>query len=384
MEKYKKISSSYAPIFYAFLISSLSFCGYSSVNILFYISMGCFFIHVIINSEKYNFPIEFILLAIVLSYFSMTLLWSSYSNNFLKYIKYSIYIITFIYISSCLYKINSRLFLHCLLIASTLSSIIALWHINNLSQISEVRLASPYGPENVIDFAGYSGIGFLVGLYFTLNSNVKMTIFYASIASISLAACILTQSRGPILYVVICSLFLIRKKNIKSALTLAIVISIIILGLSVMHLFNPADLVSRFSSINTELNGTQGFRGAIWKFAILKSLTMPFFGHGILTPLNYLTPQNIYFTTTHSTYIGALYTGGIVGLILFIMLCIKVFSLGIKFFKKDPLPMVLFIYALLHISTQWRFLIMNSDAPWFIFWMPLALILSTVVMRGKA
>lgn len=369
----KDKESYYLPTLLLFITGSFIFCGYSSINALFYITIIAFIIKLTHQKTVDTISTGIIFVIFTLLYFSMTLLWSSYSGDFIKYIRYSLCIISFIYIMSYTYQRNRILLLNCILIASTLSSLVAIFSINNLSSISIIRLPSPYGPENVIDFAGYCAIGFIIGLYLTLGSKkIEFIALYSCLSIINLAACLLTQSRGPILYMTICSLLLMRKKNIKITLFLFSAIIALVISLSMTNIINLGELASRFLSLNTELNGSQGYRGAIWEFSLSKIIESPFFGHGILTPLNYLTPSNTLFTTTHNVYIGSLFTGGVVGFSFFIIMCATTLKSGIKIYKDDPLPVVLFLYALMHISSQWKFLIMSPDAPWFIFWMPLA------------
>ncbi|MGL5008097.1 MAG: O-antigen ligase family protein [Plesiomonas sp.] len=367
----------------AFIIFSFTFCNYPAINAMFYIS-AIFFVFSKVDLKKTLFSKESILIAITLLYFTITLLWSAYSYDFMKYMRYSICILIFILILHTLYHKNRIFLLYSILIASTISSLVALFSISHFSQLSTIRLPAPYGPENVIDFAGYCSIGFLVSTYLLLQSKSKSSFLtYIFIALINLAACLLTQSRGPILYTAICSLFLIRKNNLKNAGKFILCLMTLAIIVHTANIINLSTLISRFLAINTEINGTEGFRGAIWKFALNRAFSSPIIGHGILTPLNYPSPSGIFFTTTHSVYFGSFFTGGLIGLLLFLSMCGFILFNSIKNYTQDSLALALFSFALLHISSQWKFLIMSPDAPWFIFWMPLALSLSQITSRRK-
>jgi O-antigen ligase len=202
-------------------------------------------------------------------------------------------------------------------------------------------------------------------LYYNVISKSKSwtKLIYTLIFISALTIVILTQSRGPILGLIIA--FLIGSILSKNKLALCL-ISSILAGVGVLtHLGND------FLQNLIVVRGT-AYRPVIWKCALLKVKENIFFGHGIFEKLNCVLTPNITITRAHNLYISTLLYGGLVGLFLIISLTIKAgwqawfYSL----FEKNYLYLVWIIYGTICVFTGYDQVIYRPHPVYIFFWLP--------------
>ncbi|MRG05332.1 O-antigen ligase domain-containing protein [Klebsiella oxytoca] len=251
-------------------------------------------------------------------------------------------------------------------------TVLSIWTmVIDFTLVLKERLVSPDnpGPTNVIDLAGYCGIGVLICAMLLKEKGSHL--LYVPMA-IMLVMLFLTQSRGPIIALLVafvCTLHLhvFTRRNILIVAALAM-----ILGL--LFFFTPTGdlLLARFEELGTQ----SGLRISIWHHTIEEVASQPWLGRGFDYELNFTNYSGEHITTTHSVYLGALLKGGIIGLAL--LLAVIAGGLWQAWRKQQDgrYGLAIFIYALIFMASQGMFIISNPRETWPLFWLPLGIALS--------
>jgi O-antigen ligase len=129
---------------------------------------------------------------------------------------------------------------------------------------------------------------------------------------IMLVMLLLTQSRGPIIALVLavgCTLHLhvFTRRNLLIAAALAVLVALLLVMTPVGDM-----LLARFEELGTQ----SGLRLSIWHHTLSEMASQPWLGRGFSYELDFINYSGEHITTTHSVYMGALLKGGIVGLLL--------------------------------------------------------------------
>lgn len=348
------------------------------INNLYHISFGLLLLSLFVDKQLRQELIEnkpllkgIIAMGAFLFYFSLSNLWSSNPENITSTLKHSFYIIGFVILFS---QINKKLAYSVLFASIVILCLLNFWFVDK-THIFTNRTANGFfaAPDNVIDLAGYFGLGIFFGLL--LIRETGKHIFYIPI-SILFIAMLLTQSRGPVLALIVaCMPLLLRfqKSHARHALV-AVVILIIIAILGYFTHYND-QLISRF------LNAyKQSFiRFGIWEQAINLSLQKPWFGWGFDKQLSFINSIKQHIHTTHSIYFSALLKGGFIGLFtLLTMIGYGLYRAKLHFKGGQAIEASLILFSLMFFLTQGMFIIGNPDIYWVNFWLPFAVILTSV------
>ena len=161
---------------------------------------------------------------------------------------------------------------------------------------------------------------------------------------IMLVMLLLTQSRGPIIALVLavgCTLHLhvFTRRNLLIAAALAVLVALLLVMTPVGDM-----LLARFEELGTQ----SGLRLSIWHHTLSEMASQPWLGRGFSYELDFINYSGEHITTTHSVYMGALLKGGIVGLLL------------------------LYVYH------------QQSPETWVLFWLPLGIALSKGLAEKRA
>ena len=190
--------------------------------------------------------------------------------------------------------------------------------------------------------------------------------------AIMLVMLFLTQSRGPIIALLVafvCTLHLhvFTRRNLLIVAALALV-------LGALFFFTPTGdlLLARFEELGTQ----SGLRLSIWRHTLQEVASQPWLGRGFDYELNFTNYSGEHITTTHSVYLGALLKGGIIGLAL--LLAVIAGGLWQAWRKQQDgrYGLAIFIYALIFMASQGMFIISNPRESWPLFWLPLGIALS--------
>lgn len=135
-------------------------------------------------------------------------------------------------------------------------------------------------------------------------------------------------------------------------------------------------LLTRFEEMYTQ----SSLRLSIWRHIFELVGQSPYFGYGFNYELSFTNYSGEYIRTTHSLYWGALLKGGIVGLALLMAVLSYSALLALRRMRDGMrLEAALFIFILLFYTSQGMFVVGNPSESWYLFWFPLAVIMTTRV-----
>jgi len=381
LNKTSRLEKTYIYFFVTFVFFSAIFCNVSKINLLFHASLIIFIATLLLSKESrcdflhdYVFIKSLILPFLFLFYFALSNLWSEAPGNITSTIKHMFYLVVFM----CIYRQANKFgykkhIMGAVFFGMSALSILTLIMVDKTYILSS-RLGNgfPWAPDNVIDLAGYMAIGVFCGIIYIRETGNRWLYLLFPILLISL---VLTQSRGPFIAFTAAFAFLFTvspsytKKNIfYGVAVLLFIISLIYFT----HFFD--NLIWRL-----ENSYKQSFiRFGIWKHALEVSLERPVWGWGYDKSLSFTNSVGEKITTTHTIYLSSLLKGGIVGFLLLISLI----GYGILQIKKhlqaqQKAEVSIFIFSLIYYMTQGMFIIGNPQEYWFLFWLPLAVILCT-------
>ncbi|TCL05562.1 O-antigen ligase family protein [Sodalis ligni] len=364
-----------------FLLLSAIFCGYTKVNNIYHLSLILLGITLFTDNKKLirlfledtAFRRGLTITAVFLMYFCLSTFWSDNPRDFISAITHSLYLLGFLFIyrQACLNGKKTGILLFAL--AGIMILLLLTFYCVDKKSILTNRLMVSFfaAPSNVIDLAGYFCIGIFLCLIIIRDTNNKW--FYLPIPFLFIGV-ILTQSRGPLLSFVVSLLpLLLMKPAIRKQHIVIFLIFIIMLASFIVMMNFEYILFNRF-----ETAYQQSFiRVGIWAHTLDMVQIHPFFGWGFNKELHFLNSLNAPVKTTHSLYLSTLLKGGIAGLFLLG----GVLSYGLYMAKKhladrQGFEAALFLFMIFFFTTQGMFIISNPGVTWYLFWFPLAVILS--------
>jgi O-antigen ligase len=379
--KYSRLEKSYVFLFIGFTFFSAIFCNISKVNLLFHASVVLFVITMIVSHyarnkliEDANFLKSLILPGIFLLYFSLTNLWSDNPGNIISTLKHALYLMAFI----CLYRQAEILgyknhIMAAVFFGMTILSILTLLIVDK-THLSYSRLSDGFrwAPDNVIDLGGYMAIGVFCGLIYIRESGKTWLYLFFPVLLTSL---LLTQSRGPLVALAAAFILLFLKNPRYSRKHIVYGFAIIIIIALIVH-------ISGFTQILINRLGNsyqQSFvRFGIWQHAIEIAKEKPILGWGYDKSLVFVNSIGQNITTTHTIYLSSFLKGGIIGFILLMsVIGCGLSKVGRHLKANHKTEVAIFIFSLIYYMTQGMFIIGNPQEFWFLFWFPLAVILST-------
>ncbi|WP_437889121.1 O-antigen ligase family protein [Phytobacter sp. V91] len=381
----KHANTAYPVIFYLFLFFSAIFCISTRANNLFHLTLILF---VLSLSHRHNLNLllqnsrgkglTFLAIIIFALYFAMSNLWSGSPTTFTSTLTHGTYLLFYVLIMSTLLENTKSRHIALFSVVAGICVLSLYTMATDTSQIMELRTlsASNPGPTNVIDLAGYCGVGILIAGM--LMQEQKQPLYWIPIV-ILLVMMVLTQSRGPMISLAIAFLFTLHSRLLTTRnISICAIIAVIFAGL---FIFTPVGdlLLARFEALGTQ----SGLRLSIWQHTLQEVSSHWWLGRGFTFDLDFLNYSGEHITTTHSVYLGTLLKGGIVGLFTFIIVivCGLVFAIR-KHFKDKRFESALFIYALIFISSQGMFIISNPRESWILFWLPLAIVISNSLPKN--
>ena len=380
-----RVEKSYAFIFIAFIFLSSIFCNTSKVNLLFHISLILFIGTLILSHESRKrfindrvFLKGLIFPFLFLMYFSLSNLWSNNPGNISSTLKHSLYLLTFICLYRQLDKFGYKKYvMGAVFIGMTFLSILTLIMVDK-THLTTNRLgaAFPWAPDNVIDLAGYMAIGMFCGIIFIRETGKNWLYLLMPILLTSL---LLTQSRGPLIAFisVFILLFIINPRYTTKNIFYGLGIIAVVISMIFMTKFYDI-FIGRMESLYQQ----SFIRFGIWQHALEMAKQKLIWGWGYNQSLTFVNSIGQNITTTHTIYLASLLKGGIVGLALLTMVIGYGLLQAPKHMKENQKTEVsIFIFCLIYYMSQGMFIIGNPQEFWFLFWFPLAVILSTPIKK---
>ncbi|MBD8108275.1 O-antigen ligase family protein [Erwinia persicina] len=366
--------------FSAFLLLMPFLGGLKEVNNIFHMALILSVIYLISAGEfrrdifkNKHLITGLVLTSIFLFYFSISGLWSANAGTVVSDLTHSFYIIFFILIFYIITQHDKKNIMLALMFASVvILCILTLIYINKKTLLyNRLQNGFPFAPENVIDMAGYYGIGIFCGLILLRETGKKW--LYLPIALLFFAI-LLTQSRGPLFSLIVALaplLLLIKRLHRKDWLIIALLLMAIILAIIFSNGYNV--LLHRIES-----SYSQSFiRFGIWEDALSYVQQKPWFGWGFGQEINFVNEIGQRVHTTHSLYLATLLKGGVVGGVLLLMVIVYGAYMAWQHFKAHrALEASMLLFSLLFYTTQGMFVIGNPGTPWVLFWFPLALVMA--------
>ncbi len=189
---------------------------------------------------------------------------------------------------------------------------------------------------------------------------------------IMLVMLLLTQSRGPIIALVLavgCTLHLhvFTRRNLLIAAALAVLVALLLVMTPVGDM-----LLARFEELGTQ----SGLRLSIWHHTLSEMASQPWLGRGFSYELDFINYSGEHITTTHSVYMGALLKGGIVGLLLLLaIIACGLWQAWRKRHTDSRYSLAILFYALVFMASQDVYH-QQSPGNLVLFWLPLGIALS--------
>ena len=207
------------------------------------------------------------------------------------------------------------------------------------------------------------GIFALLALHFIVVARSTLTrILYSAAFLVLVSAVLLTHSRTAILgflaALVVMPLCFGRKA--------AVAVIVLVVGIFVVAQFGFPEVFDRFYM-------SLRMRPLIWESALAHIADAPWLGHGYLSDTT-ITVEGRTFHHAHSSYLGFLRDGGLVGMAIFLAMVagfvVRIVSRGCGK-TAFLIPMLVFAFAV--IAPDIDRLIVRPKELWLFFWWPLAL-----------
>ncbi|ELY4480053.1 O-antigen ligase family protein [Cronobacter turicensis] len=375
----EKSRKAYSFVFPLFLFFSAIFCMSTRVNNLFHLSFGLFILSLFSAANRQRLTMgcqnkvpTLILVALMVVYYAISNIWGGTLEGARSALTHGTYLLVYLLILTTLLEDpkSRHIVLASIVAGITVLAIYTLMTDYSLVlKLRKVSLSNP-GPQNVIDLAGYCGIGILLSCM--LLKETKKHIYYIPLI-ITLIMMLFAQSRGPIMALAIAFVLTLHRTAINRRNILLCGLTAIIL--SIICVFTPVGemLLGRFEIVGKQ----SGLRLSIWHHT-LEELSQHFWlGRGYLYELGFTNYNGQYITTTHSVYLGALLKGGIIGFGLLLAVIGSGLVLALKKFRnQNRYDVAIFTFALIFMASQGMFIISNPRESWVLFWLPLGLLLS--------
>ncbi|MDI9223440.1 O-antigen ligase family protein [Pantoea sp. EA-12] len=365
--------------FMAFLFLMTIFTGAGKVSNLFHLSIMLMMLHWVIHRKENiflrGFPWASIgVVTLFLFYFSLANLWTENPWNIISTIKHSFYLIFFVCMVNYCINRYGVLKLHGLIFFGCFILLLLTFLFVDKSTLLTNRLENGFfaAPENVIDLGGYFALGILSALIIARESGKHWIYLPASLLFIGL---LLTQSRGPLLALLIALAVLFAQyKHVHLRHILYTALSIVVVSL----FFYFTDYGSEFYARIISAYAQSFIRFGIWQHALSEAFVHPYFGWGFDKQLTFVNSIGQHVTTTHSVYVSTFLKGGVVGVLLLASLIINgMYHAYKKFHQGLGLEASIYLFSLMFFVTQGMFVIGGPGETWVLFWLPLAVVLSS-------
>ncbi|CRL43879.1 O-Antigen ligase [Sodalis glossinidius str. 'morsitans'] len=378
IKKYSRLENVTLIMFTAFLFFSTLFCNVTKVNNLFHLSCGLLLLSLLFRGQLYRDAQQdrvtlrgLGLIALMAVYFALSNIWGGDAGETISTLTHGVYLIIFTLLGSLALQNVSR---HTLMVAAIAGvTVLSVFTIaTDASKVIYLRKVSEFnpGPDNVIDLAGYCAIAIMLSM---IIARERRRVGYLLLAVIPAVMLVMTQSRGPLLALVLVMLATLRwRRSTPRAMGFAVLLALLA---ALLLIFTPVGdlLLMRFESLSNE----SGLRLSIWHHVLAEVGLRPWLGLGFNHELNFINYDGTHISTAHSVYLGTLYKGGVIGLALLALLLGYGLLCALRAFRAGyRLEAAIYLFMLLFIASQGMFMISNPRETWILFWLPLAVVFS--------
>jgi O-antigen ligase len=386
----KRLKQYFVPACYTiFILGFFFFPSSKSISNFFYLAVAFPFVILVImrkvDLRSLFFSRTLVLATIYLIYMFCTLFWADTFglSDLLKYGRRVLYIL--IFISMTIHLIQSYpAFLQRLLIllcwTTAIVAAVNIFFFYRQYPFPDTRLFGLGLLDNPFKASSLFGIATIACIYLMLHQrSVAMRLLYLGLLLSSFAYMVLAQSRSSLLALVIAMMtwpFLVwmfhrdyRSNRPKTVMILAILVLMAVAG-AAFFIVDPEFFRRAF------LRGHSPHRLEVWRQILALVKEAPWFGHGLTADPRTLLSDGKILTHPHSVYVGTLFYGGIVGLLLFIALVLSALLHGFVRLKKPIhfMSATMVLYGALCMVAQGNMLIHHVKPFWLFFWFPVALL----------
>jgi len=376
----------YSIVFPLFLFFSAVFCMSTRTNNLLHLSILLLLLSLFRQDNRQALAEvlreqwqTWTLLVAFFIYFALSNLWGHTPQLIDSLLTHGVYLIFYLLLMATLLSSPRTRRLAMLSVVAGIT-VLSLWTlIVDHTLVLTARAVSPEnpGPTNVIDLAGYCGIGILISCML-LKEKVSHWLYIPII--VMLIMMLLTQSRGPLISLAIAIGFTLHlqvftRRNLLIVGALAVLVGLVLFLTPVGDM-----LLARFE----ELGAQSGLRLSIWRHTLAEIANQPWLGRGFDYDLDFINYSGEHITTTHSIYLGSLLKGGVIGLLL--LLAVVACGLWQAWRKRrndSRHSLAILLYALIFMASQGMFIVSNPRETWVLFWLPLGIALSKGLMAKR-
>ncbi len=368
----------YSIVFPLFLFFSAIFCMSTRTNNLLHLSILLLLLSLVRQENRQALAgvlreqwQTWTLLAAFFIYYALSNVWGHTPQHIDSPITHGVYLTGYLLLMTMLLRDGRTRRLAMLAVVGGIT-VLSLWTliIDHTLVLTE-RAVSPEnpGPTNVIDLAGYCGIGILIcGML--LKEKASHWLYLPVV--IMLVMLLLTQSRGPIIALVLavgCTLHLhvFTRRNLLIAAALAVLVALLLVMTPVGDM-----LLARFEELGTQ----SGLRLSIWHHTLSEMASQPWLGRGFSYELDFINYSGEHITTTtvciwapaerrHRGVTAAVGDH-----------CLRAMAGVAQAHTDSRYSLAILFYALVFMASQGMFIISNPRETWVLFWLPLGIALS--------
>jgi O-antigen ligase len=312
------------------------------------------------------------IIAAMLLYFAFSNLWTNNPANIESTLTHSVYLL--LYLAMLITALNGtkrNILLMLVIFGLTILCLYSVTFGYHDMLVNRLIPKSNPGPKNVIDLAGMAGIGVILSL---IVFREKQNWIILITTPILFGTMLLTQSRGPVLSLLIALLVTLPYKNLILKHIAYCLIALSAIGVSVLSSEMGQLLLARFEDMYIQ----SFLRLSIWRHTFELVSQAPYFGYGFNYELAFTNYSGEHIRTTHSLYWGTLLKGGLVGFGMLLAVLSYCGMLAVRRLRDGMrLEAALFIFMLLFYTSQGMFVVGNPSESWYLFWFPLGVIMST-------
>lgn len=318
------------------------------------------------------------LLGAYLVYFSANDLWHK-NEDASEYIQWSAYLVLFFFAIGQRLAITDDELLKLFSIAAGIAAAAGLFAIAadiraGVFLQQEYRLIGYGALYNPLRSAEVFGVFAVIGTWCALIASSAIIRWTAVAAScVCFATVLFTGSRSPLIGLLLAALYIVYSEAKGTGLRRWLA-ALVIASTVVISIFWQA-LTARGTSLRPE----------IWGHVLHLCRQQPWFGFGLNSRAEIPTNSGAIFSDTHNIFLNALYSGGIVGLFLLLLLFGTFLRLTWSYCDK-PMRRLIFawlIYSFMTLQFDGGSLLGRPGEFWLLLWLPLALCIRSLPPRPQ-
>ena len=397
----RQLSGNLLPVFYAtFIFGFFLFPSTKFHSNFYYISVAFPFVILILMKKVDLRPLfssrTFLLIILYLVYMFCTLFWADSLglSDLSKYGRRVLYVLIFVSVTIHLTQWYPNFLQRLLMLlcwTAVIVAIVTIIFFYRQNPFPENRLHGYGLLWHTFYASSLYGIIILACIYLQMSqTSVGMRLFYLGLVLVSFFYMLLAQSRialfslvgAMIAWQLLAWLLLKQEKGTYRKMPL-IVFLVIVVASTAFFILYPEFFGQKF------LSGYSLSRLQLWGKILEQVKDAPWFGHGLTAdPRAEYVPGEI-LVHPHSVWVGTLFYGGIVGLLLFIAVLVSAFWQGFGSVKQsiNSVAACMVLYGALCIVPNGNMLIHHPKPFWLFFWFPLALVVASEIrghpLRGE-